>query len=147
MQLDRRTFMAASGAAAFALSTASPAAASVVARGNRYGLQKQFVDRRFGVFLPFNMGTFPYAEGVDRTNGVGPPDSGTVEIPPAMIQFVKDQLTELLTQYGEVPLLIFDGWAWHWSFNHQSIPFAEIRDHVTRLQPNCLVIDLNGLTV
>ncbi len=232
MSLDRRTFLASSLAAGVAVSSASPALASDVRAANRYELQKRFVDRRFGMFLHFNMGTFHDAEWVDpaqdpatfnptaldcgqwadaakaagmtfavltakhhdgfclwpskytsysvassplagrdivreymaafrsrgvtpclyfsiwdRTNGVGPPGFGTVPITPAMIQFVKDQLTELLTQYGPVPLLIFDGWAWHWSFGHQTIPFSEIRDHVTRLQPDCLVLDLNGLTV
>lgn len=230
MNLDRRTFMAATGAAALALSSANPALADD-RMGNRYDLQKRFVDRRFGMFLHFNMGTFHDAEWVDpaqdpatfdptaldcgqwadaaksagmtfavltakhhdgfclwpskytsysvasspyrrdivreymaafrergvtpclyfsiwdRTNGVGPPGFGTVTITREMIEFVKNQLTELLTSYGPVPVLIFDGWAWHWSFGHQSIPFGEIRDHVTRLQPDCLVIDLNGLTV
>ena len=232
MSLDRRTFMAATGAAALAVSAAPAARAATGPAGNRYALQRRFVDRRFGMFLHFNMGTFHDAEWVDpnqdpasfnpaaldcgqwadaakaagmtfavltakhhdgfclwpskytsysvassplagrdvvkeymaafrrrgitpclyfsiwdRTNGVGPPAFGTVEITREMIEFVKNQLTELLTQYGPVPLLIFDGWAWHWSFGHQTIPFGEILDHVSRLQPDCLVLDLNGLTV
>jgi alpha-L-fucosidase len=84
----------------------------------------------------------------DRTNGVGP--KGFDDRPPitrANIEFVKNQLTELLTRYGPVPVLILDGWAWHWAFGHQSIPFGEIRAHVAALQPGCLVLDLNGLTV
>lgn len=85
----------------------------------------------------------------DRTNGVGP--KGLDDPPPpitrADIEYVKNQLTELLTGYGPVPLLIFDGWAWHWAFDQRTLPFAEIREHVARLQPGCLVLDLNGLTV
>jgi alpha-L-fucosidase len=84
----------------------------------------------------------------DRTNGVGP--TGFDDRPPITresIEFVKDQLTELLTGYGPIPLLIFDGWSWHWAFGHQSLPFGEIRAHVAALQPDCLVLDLNGLTV
>jgi alpha-L-fucosidase len=86
--------------------------------------------------------------GVDRTNGVGP--SGFDDRPPITresIEFVKNQLTELLTGYGPIQLLIFDGWSWHWAFGHQSLPFAEIRAHIAALQPDCLVLDLNGLTV
>ena len=30
---------------------------------------------------------------------------------------------------------------------HQAVPFGEIRTHVASLQPDCLVLDLNGLTV
>ncbi|WP_067811617.1 alpha-L-fucosidase [Actinomadura kijaniata] len=84
----------------------------------------------------------------DRTNGVGP--KGFDDRPPITrdrIEFVKAQLTELLTGYGPVPLLILDGWAWHWAFGHQSVPFGEIRAHIAALQPDCLVLDLNGLTV
>jgi alpha-L-fucosidase len=75
----------------------------------------------------------------DRTNGVGVP------VTREQISFVKDQLTELLTSYGRIPLLIFDGWAWQ--MGHQAVPFGEIRTHVASLQPDCLVLDLNGLTV
>jgi alpha-L-fucosidase len=197
-------------------------------RGNRYALQKRFVDWRFGMFLHFNMGTFHDQEWVnpnqdpmsfnptaldcgqwadaavaagmrfavltakhhdgfclwptrytdygvmssgyrhdvvreymdafrargvtpclyfsiwDRTNGVGPPVWD--EDAPIDMDLVKGQLTELLTRYGRVPLLIFDGWAWHPRLGHRTIPFGEIRAHVARLQPDCLVLDLNGLS-
>jgi alpha-L-fucosidase len=230
--MRRRTFMTttaltAAGTAGLA-GVPVPAAAST--RGNRYALQRRFVDWRFGMFIHFNMGTFHDVEWVDpfrdpmsfnptdldcgqwadaakaagmkfavltakhhdgfclwpskyttydvmssgyrhdivreymnafrsrgvtpclyfsiwdRTNGVGPPDFGQATITREMIDFTKNQLTELLTRYGPIPLLIFDGWSWHWSFNHQTIPWGEIREHVAALQPDCLVFDLNGLT-
>jgi alpha-L-fucosidase len=81
----------------------------------------------------------------DRTNGVGPPVWD--EDAPINLDLVKGQLTELLTRYGRVPLLIFDGWAWHPRLGHNTVPFGEIRAHVAALQPDCLVLDLNGLTV
>jgi alpha-L-fucosidase len=233
--MDRRAFLAGSAATVglTALPGQRPAVAAVRGHGNRYVLQRRFVDWRFGMFLHFNMGTFHDAEWVepdqdpasfnpvdldcgqwadaaraarmrfavltakhhdgfclwpskhtsysvassplagrdivreymdafrargitpclyfsiwDRTNGVGP--KGFDDNPPitrASIEFVKDQLTELLTRYGPVPVLILDGWAWHWAFGHQSIPFGEIRAHIAALQPGCLVLDLNGLTV
>src|SRR5664279_3104173 len=55
------------------------------------------------------------------------------------IDHIKAQLTELLTQYGPIPLLVFDGWSW--KMGHKSMPYAEIRDHVKSLQPACLVVD------
>ncbi|GAA4510186.1 hypothetical protein GCM10023191_072460 [Actinoallomurus oryzae] len=231
---SRRTFLAAAATAAGAATLPLSATKAVAAahHGNRYALQRRFVDWRFGMFLHFNMGTFHDAEWVDpdqdprsfdpakldcgqwadaaraagmrfavltakhhdgfclwpskyttysvasspvrrdivgeyvhafrsrgvtpclyfsiwdRTNGVGP--KGFDDRPPitrANIEFVKNQLTELLTGYGPIPLLIFDGWAWHWAFGQQSMPFAEIREHVAALQPDCLVLDLGGLTV
>jgi alpha-L-fucosidase len=233
--MRRRTFMtttALTAAGAAALSgTPALAGPTTSTGGNRYALQRRFVDWRFGMFIHFNMGTFHDVEWVDpfqdpmsfnptaldcgqwadtakaagmkfavltakhhdgfclwpskytsysvtssgyrhdivrqymdafrsrgvtpclyfsiwdRTNGVGPPDFGTVTITREMIDFAKNQLTELLTRYGPIPMLIFDGWAWHWSFNHQTIAWAEIREHVAALQPDCLVFDLNGLTV
>ncbi|GAA4096089.1 alpha-L-fucosidase [Actinomadura miaoliensis] len=235
-QLNRRTFLGAATATAGAatlLGAPAPAQATIGSRGNRYALQKRFVDWRFGMFLHYNMGTYHDAEWVepeqdpqsfnpthldcgqwadaaksagmkfgvltakhhdgfclwpskhtaysvasspargrdivreyvqafrsrglapclyfsiwDRTNGVGPTGfDDRPPITPEAIAFVKNQLTELLTGYGPIPLLIFDGWAWHWAFGHQSLPFHEIREHVASLQPDCLVLDLNGLSV
>ncbi|TDV48040.1 alpha-L-fucosidase [Actinophytocola oryzae] len=229
-RFGRRGFLAAAGALAATTAATTPVLAEGhgPSRGNRYDLQRRFVDWRFGMFLHFNMGTFHDAEWVDpnqdpmsfdptdldcgqwadaaaaagmrfavltakhhdgfclwptrytdynvmnsghrhdvvraymaafrargvtpclyfsiwdRTNGVGP----AVWDEPADIDLdlVKGQLTELLTGYGRVPVLIFDGWAWHPSLGHHRVPFGEIRAHVAALQPDCLVLDLNGLT-
>ncbi|MCY9656816.1 RICIN domain-containing protein [Paenibacillus chondroitinus] len=62
----------------------------------------------------------------------------------ADIDFMKGQLTELLTNYGEIPVLVIDGWAWR--MGHQQAPYQEIREHVKRLQPNILIVDHNGQT-
>lgn len=55
------------------------------------------------------------------------------------LQFILDQLTELLTNYGEVPALIIDGWCW--KAGHRNIPYERIREHIRKLQPNCLFSD------
>lgn len=58
---------------------------------------------------------------------------------------IKAQLTELLTNYGEVTALIIDGWDAPWSrISYEDIPFPEIYQHIKSLQPNCLVMDLNA---
>jgi alpha-L-fucosidase len=228
--LTRRDFLAAAGvasAAAISLPASAAATRSPADRGNRYELQRRFVDWRFGMFIHFNMGTFHDMEWVnpdqdpmsfnptaldcgqwadaaraagmrfavltakhhdgfclwptaytsynvmssghrhdvvrayveafrsrgvtpclyfsiwDRTNGVGP--KVWDEDAPIDLDLVKGQLTELLTNYGRIPLLIFDGWAWHPRLGHRTIPFGEIRAHVASLQPDCLLLDLNGL--
>jgi len=61
------------------------------------------------------------------------------------IDLIKAQLTELLTQYGPIPALIFDGWNASWSrIGYDQLPYREIRDMVKSLQPDCLVADHNA---
>jgi len=61
------------------------------------------------------------------------------------IRLIKDQLTELFTQYGEINALIIDGWDAPWSrITYEEIPFHEIYALVKKLQPNCLVSELNA---
>src|ERR671931_1931906 len=43
----------------------APRPTAAVTRGNRYSLQRRFVDWRFGMFIHFNMGTFHDVEWVD----------------------------------------------------------------------------------
>lgn len=58
---------------------------------------------------------------------------------------IKAQLTELLSNYGEITALIIDGWDAPWSrISYEDIPFCEIYQHIKSLQPNCLVMDLNA---
>ncbi|MDR2860139.1 MAG: alpha-L-fucosidase [Mediterranea sp.] len=61
------------------------------------------------------------------------------------IEMVKTQLTELLTNYGDIDALIIDGWDAPWSrISYEDIPFGEIYRLVKKLQPNCLLMDLNA---
>jgi alpha-L-fucosidase len=61
------------------------------------------------------------------------------------IDMIKAQLTELLTQYGEISALIIDGWDAPWSrISYDDVPFEEIYTLVKTLQPNCLLMDLNA---
>lgn len=61
------------------------------------------------------------------------------------IDRIKAQLTEILTNYGEINLLIFDGWDAPWSrIPYDEVPFVEIYAHVKKLQPNILICELNA---
>ncbi|MCF6402641.1 alpha-L-fucosidase [Chitinophaga filiformis] len=61
------------------------------------------------------------------------------------VEMVKAQLTELLTNYGDITALIIDGWDAPWSrISYDEIPFEEIYRLIKSLQPNCLVMDLNA---
>ncbi|HMG02218.1 MAG TPA: alpha-L-fucosidase, partial [Edaphobacter sp.] len=66
-------------------------------------------------------------------------------ITPQKVQLIKDQLTELFTQYGEIDILITDGWDAPWSrITYEEVPFQEIYRHIKSMQPNCLICDLNA---
>lgn len=61
------------------------------------------------------------------------------------VDFIKEQLRELLTNYGPVNTIMFDGWDAPWGrISYTDVPFPEIYSFVKELQPNCLVMDLNG---
>jgi alpha-L-fucosidase len=67
------------------------------------------------------------------------------QITPKHIELVKTQITELLTKYGKIEALIIDGWDAPWSrISYDDIPFEDIYHLIKKLQPNCLVMDLNG---
>jgi alpha-L-fucosidase len=66
-------------------------------------------------------------------------------IEPKHIVMIKKQITELLTNYGPIEALIIDGWDAPWSrISYDDVPFQEIYQLVKSLQPNCLMMDLNG---
>jgi alpha-L-fucosidase len=61
------------------------------------------------------------------------------------INMIKNQLAELLTNYGEITALVIDGWDAPWSrISYDEIPFEDIYLMVKSLQPNCLLMDLNA---
>jgi len=67
------------------------------------------------------------------------------QITPKHIDMVKAQLTELLTKYGKIEALIIDGWDAPWSrLSYDDIPFEDVYHLVKSIQPECLVMDLNG---
>lgn len=63
----------------------------------------------------------------------------------AKVDMIKEQLHELLTNYGEITALIIDGWDAPWSrISYEDVPFEEFYTYIKSLQPNCLVMDLNA---
>ena len=80
----------------------------------------------------------------DSTHPVGGTStSDSTPVTADQLAYVKAQLTELLTNYGKIPLLIFDGWAW--KMGHRQVPYQEIRALVKSLQPDCLMLDNSHL--
>jgi alpha-L-fucosidase len=61
------------------------------------------------------------------------------QLTPAKLDYVKTQLTELLSNYGPIPILVLDGWSWQ--MGHNDIAYQEIRQLVKSQQPDCLLTD------
>lgn len=58
-------------------------------------------------------------------------------------EYIKGQITELLTNYGEIPFLITDGWGAPWGGpGYDVLPFHELDDLVKKLQPDCLLMNI-----
>lgn len=65
--------------------------------------------------------------------------------PERHLQFIKKQLTELLTRYGKIDALIIDGWDAPWSrISYDEVSFEDVYRLIKTLQPECLVMDLNA---
>jgi len=61
------------------------------------------------------------------------------------IDMIKAQLTELMTNYGDITALIIDGWDAPWSrISYDDVPFEELYRLIKSIQPRCLVMDLNS---
>ncbi len=58
-------------------------------------------------------------------------------------KLIKGQITELLTNYGEIPFLIVDGWNAPWGGpSYEMLPFEELDSLVKSLQPDCLFMNI-----
>ncbi|TFF36334.1 alpha-L-fucosidase [Mucilaginibacter psychrotolerans] len=66
-------------------------------------------------------------------------------ITPKHFEMVKAQIAELLSNYGKIEALIIDGWDAPWSrISYDDINFEDIYHLVKSLQPECVIMDLNG---
>jgi alpha-L-fucosidase len=104
-------------------------------RNGQGDVVREYVD----AFRARGLGPGLYYSIWDNTQGIGNSDPVT----PAQMNYVTTQLTELLTNYGPIPILVFDGWSW--KTGHQRVPYQTIRDLVKSLQPECLITDHTGL--
>ncbi|MEO5798087.1 MAG: alpha-L-fucosidase, partial [Gemmatimonadales bacterium] len=120
----------------FCLWPTATGVASVSQTAKRIDIVRRYVDsfRREGLKVAFHFSILDLRNDIRHFN-----------VTPAKIALIKAQLTELLTHYGDFAIVMFDGWDAPWSrIGYDEVPFREIYDLVKRLQPNCLVADLNA---
>lgn len=58
--------------------------------------------------------------------------------------FVKAQLSELLTNYGDITAIWTDGWGYIFGYT-SPLDYDDIYSHIKTLQPDCLLIENNHL--
>ncbi len=102
----------------------------VAASPYKKDIVRQYVD----AFRSHNLKVGLYYSILDTTNGV---ESG--EIDESKMEFIKSEISELLTNYGKIDYFVIDGWFWR--MGHREVPFAQIRDLIRSLQPECLITD------
>jgi alpha-L-fucosidase len=98
---------------------------------------KAYVDS----FRAYGLGPGLYFSIWDPNNGVPYPITTTWT--PTERSYVLAQITELLTNYGEIPIFWFDGYSW--AMGHKGVPWQQIYDTIKALQPNCLVVETTGM--
>ncbi|MDO6809658.1 alpha-L-fucosidase [Zobellia galactanivorans] len=91
---------------------------------------KQYVEsfRKKGLKVGLYYSIWDSTHGIDK-NKIGPKE----------LDFIKTQITELLTNYGKIDYFVVDGWFWR--MGHHEVPFSEIRELIRKLQPDCLLTD------
>jgi alpha-L-fucosidase len=63
-------------------------------------------------------------------------------MPQTLIDYVKAQIKELLTNYGYIPFFVTDGWAW--SMGMTIMPYQDLREYMYQLSPNTLFCEHQG---
>ncbi|WP_217237749.1 RICIN domain-containing protein [Streptomyces sp. AC555_RSS877] len=101
------------------------------AKGLKVGFYYSIWDRTFGVEA---------WESRHKVTGLDITDA----IKPDHMTFMLGQIRELLTNYGTVDLFMTDGYAWQ--MGQQAVSYQRIRSLVKELQPDCVMIDIGGLS-
>lgn len=114
---------------------------NVMNSGYKHDVVQQYVDsfRSRGLKVGFYFSIWDRTYPVQATGGyhVSDPSAG---VDPAQIEYALNQITELLTGYGDIEVLMLDGYAWQ--MGQQQVPLQRVRDLVKTLQPNCLIVDI-----
>ena len=86
--------------------------------------------RERGLKIGFYYSVLDYHHGIDN---------GTVT--QEKIEFMKAQIAELLTGYGPIDYMNFDGWStWPTLPDYDDVPYDELFRVVKKIQPDCLIV-------
>jgi alpha-L-fucosidase len=113
--------------------------------GYRQDIIRNYVDsfRAAGLKVGFYFSIWDRTAGIEAQGGFHVTDP-TKQIEPADMDVILGQLTELLTQYGDIDILMTDGYTWQ--MGQQAVSVARVRNLVKELQPECIVTDICAIT-
>lgn len=117
----------------FSLWNTSVSGYDIASSDYKEDIVRKYVDafRAEGLKVGLYYSVMDWHHGIDRGN-----------INSENINFMKKQLTELLTNYGEIICIVIDGWGSKWGGpSFEELPYATLADHIHSIQPNCLVIN------
>lgn len=125
----------------FALWPTKYGSQNVMNSGYKRDVVRQYVDsfRSRNLKVGFYFSIWDRTYPVQATGGyhVSDPSAG---VDPPQIEYVLNQITELLTGYGPIELFMLDGYAWQMGL--QQVPLQRVRDLVKTLQPDCVMVDI-----
>jgi Alpha-L-fucosidase len=80
-----------------------------------------------------------YFSMLDLTHGIGRNKCTREDV-----EYTKQQFTELLTGYGEIPFIIIDGWQAYWGGpSYANMPYEEMDAHIKSIQPECMLMNIS----
>ncbi|NUT98270.1 MAG: alpha-L-fucosidase [Saccharothrix sp.] len=117
---------------------------NVAYSGYRQDVVRQYVDafRARGLRVGLYYSIWDRTHTIQAYGGhVGDPAQS---IEPGDMTVILGQIRELLTNYGTVDVLVTDGWSWQ--MGQQQVSYQEVRTLVKSLQPDCVMVDIGGLS-
>lgn len=89
-----------------------------------------------------------HLEAIEKPNFNGTKDQIRKGIYTKNQDLILGQIRELMTNYGDIPFLILDGWNTDWGSDlgsplYTEFPYADVEELVHSLQPNCIIINIS----
>ncbi|PPF27625.1 alpha-L-fucosidase, partial [Rathayibacter sp. AY1A3] len=117
---------------------------NVMSSGYKQDVVRQYVDafRSQGLRVGFYFSIWDRTAPIAGFGGHTPDQTQAPD--PLDMDIILGQLTELLTNYGDIDLLMTDGYTWQ--MGQQAINYRRIHQLVKELQPDCLLTDICAVT-
>lgn len=117
---------------------------NVMHSGYQNDVVQQYVDafRAEGLRVGFYFSIWDRTEPIQSFGGHVSDQTKSIE--PADMDVILGQITELLTGYGPIDVLMTDGYTWQMGM--QQVDYRRIHELVKELQPDCLLTDICAVT-